>query len=159
MVFQVFKKILLPITIINFLFASLKLLKIFKNAYWNSPQNSLLFDWLMFSTVVLTSHWLQGKCAWVNLSQAASCKHFQCQNRGFRVFGVGCLKDRVSEAGLWKDFKIIKSFQRCKLKFCVWFFHQPRNKNGKNYERMYWYRKLLFINISRQKILISWHNP
>jgi hypothetical protein len=28
-------------------------------------------------------------------SQAASCKHFQCQNRRFRVF----------EAGYWKDFQ------------------------------------------------------
>ncbi len=28
-------------------------------------------------------------------SQAASCKHFQCQNRRFRVF----------EAGNWKDFQ------------------------------------------------------
>jgi hypothetical protein len=53
---------------------------------------------------VPASHWLQGKCARINLSQgasgmifkeskAASCKHFQCQNPCFRVF----------EAGYWKD--------------------------------------------------------
>jgi hypothetical protein len=52
-------------------------------------------------SLVPTSHWLQGKCVRVNLSQAASCKHFQCQNenRRFRVFEAGYLKDRVSEAG------------------------------------------------------------
>jgi hypothetical protein len=31
-------------------------------------------------------------------SQAASCKHFQCQNRRFRVF----------ESGYWKYFQIYK---------------------------------------------------
>ncbi len=55
-------------------------------------------------SLVLTNHWLQGKCARINCSQAASglftesqaafCKHFQCQNRHFRVF----------EVGYWKDF-------------------------------------------------------
>ncbi len=35
-------------TIINFLFASLKSLTNFENAYWDSPQNSLLCDWSMF---------------------------------------------------------------------------------------------------------------
>ncbi len=55
-------------------------------------------------SLVPTTHWLQGKCARINFSQAASgiftesqaafCKHFQCQNRHFRVF----------EVGYWKDF-------------------------------------------------------
>jgi hypothetical protein len=55
---------------------------------------------------VPTSHWLQGKLRRNQLttggngydfteSQAASCKHFQGQNRRFRVF----------EAGYWKDFQ------------------------------------------------------
>ncbi len=58
-------------------------------------------------SLVPTSHRLQGKCAKINLSQAASgtydftesqaasCRHFQSQNRRFRVF----------EAGYWKDFQ------------------------------------------------------
>ncbi len=57
------------------LFASLKLLTNFENNYGNPPQNSLLYDWSMFS--------------------GASCKHFQCQNHRFRIF----------EAGSWKDFQ------------------------------------------------------
>jgi hypothetical protein len=45
-------------------------------------------------SLVLTSHWLQGKCAGINLSQAAcggviSCNHFQFQNLRFRFFEVG----------------------------------------------------------------------
>jgi hypothetical protein len=44
---------------------------------------------------VRTSHWLQGKCARINLSQAAFCTHFQSQNRRFRVF----------ETGYWKDIQ------------------------------------------------------
>jgi hypothetical protein len=57
-------------------------------------------------SLVLASHWLQGKCTSSNLSQAASgiyfkesqaasCKDFLCQNRRCRVF----------EAGYWKDFQ------------------------------------------------------
>jgi hypothetical protein len=64
-------------------------------------------------SLVPTSHWLQGKCAKINLSQAASgmiwfyesqaafCKHFQFQNRCIRVF----------EACYW-NFKIIKYTDR-----------------------------------------------
>jgi hypothetical protein len=48
---------------------------------------------------VPTSHWLQGKYARINLSQAASCKHIQRQNHCFGVF----------ETGYWKDFKKIVS--------------------------------------------------
>jgi hypothetical protein len=62
-----FKSFSLSYTIFNFLFASLKLLINFENTYWNPPQNSLLCDWSMFS------HWLQGKCAKINLSPAALC--------------------------------------------------------------------------------------
>jgi hypothetical protein len=54
-----------------------------------------------------TSHWLQGKCARSNLSQAASdiiltgsqaasCRHAQCQNRHLRIL----------EASYWQDFQI-----------------------------------------------------
>jgi hypothetical protein len=57
-------------------------------------------------SLVPTSHWLRGKCARINLSQAASskilpksqaasCMHFQSQYRLFGVF----------EVGYWKDFQ------------------------------------------------------
>ncbi len=42
------KSLSLPYTTINFLFASLKWLTNFENAYWNPPQNPLLCDWSMF---------------------------------------------------------------------------------------------------------------
>jgi hypothetical protein len=64
----------------DFHYASLKLLTYFENAYCNPPQNSLLCD--LFSLVIscdLLCDWLQGKCARINLSKAASCNHFQCQ--------------------------------------------------------------------------------
>ncbi len=43
-----FKSFSLPYTTSNFLFASLKLLPNFENAYWNPPPNFLLYDWLVF---------------------------------------------------------------------------------------------------------------
>ncbi len=36
------------------LFASLKLLNNFENAYWNPPQNFLFCDWSMFSNADLS---------------------------------------------------------------------------------------------------------
>jgi hypothetical protein len=69
MVFKIFRKLSLPNTIINFLFASLKLHNNFENAYWNPPQNYLLCDWLMFSTADLSLS--AGKIARINLSLAA----------------------------------------------------------------------------------------
>ncbi len=52
-------------------------------------------------SLVPTSHWLQEKCTGIYMSQAISNmilqnhrRHFQCQNRRFRIF----------EAGYWKDF-------------------------------------------------------
>ncbi len=66
--------------IINFLFASLKLLTNFENAFWNPLQNSLICDWSMMPTC----HWLQGKCARINLSQAAFDMNLQNQ-RGLPV--------------------------------------------------------------------------
>ncbi len=49
-----FKSFSLPYTIINFLFASLKILTNFENAYCNPPQNFLLCDWSMFSSADLS---------------------------------------------------------------------------------------------------------
>ncbi len=54
LVFKIFQSFLLPYTINNFLFSSLKLLTNFENAYWNPPQNSLLCDWSMFSSADLS---------------------------------------------------------------------------------------------------------
>ncbi len=100
-----FKSFLLPYTSINFLFASLKLLII-----WQILIETLLrisFSVIGRCSLVPTFHWLQGKCARINLSpaafgyilhnhsQVASCKHLQCQNRRCKVF----------EAVYWKDFQ------------------------------------------------------
>ncbi len=63
MVFKVFQKFSLPNTIINFLFTSLKLLAILK----------MLTETLLKKSdrcsLVPISHWLQGKCARINLPQ------------------------------------------------------------------------------------------
>jgi hypothetical protein len=95
MVLRSFKSFSLPYTIINFLFASLKLLTNFKNAYWNPPKNFLLCNWSMCSSADLSL--VAGKMReyYFTESQAASCKHFHCKNPRFRVF----------EVGYWKDFQ------------------------------------------------------
>ncbi len=49
MVFLLFQSFSLPYTMINFLFASLKLLTNFENSSWNPPRNSFFCDWSMFS--------------------------------------------------------------------------------------------------------------
>jgi len=60
---------------------------------------------------VPNSHWLQGKSARINLSQAASgyvfaeskaysCKHFHCQNRRLRVFEA--VNGRIFKIGNFK---------------------------------------------------------
>ncbi len=49
-----FKSFTLLYTMINFLFATLKLLPNFKNAFWNPPQNFLLCDWSIFSSADLS---------------------------------------------------------------------------------------------------------
>ncbi len=54
MVFKAFQKLFLTYAIINLLFASLKLLTYFENAYWNPPRNSLICDWSMFSSADLS---------------------------------------------------------------------------------------------------------
>jgi hypothetical protein len=86
---------------INFLLASLKLLINLKML--TETLLRIFFSVIGRCSLVLTSHWLQGTCARINFSQAAgftesqeaSCKHFQYQNRRFKVF----------EACYWKDFQ------------------------------------------------------
>jgi hypothetical protein len=51
MVSKLFKSFSRPYTIINFIFASLKLLINFENAYRNPLHNFLLCDWPMFYSV------------------------------------------------------------------------------------------------------------
>jgi hypothetical protein len=66
--------------------------------------NSLLCDWSMFFSAHLSldtgkirkNYLVSGGFLYdFTESQAASCKHFQCQNCRFSVF----------EAGYWKDFQ------------------------------------------------------
>jgi hypothetical protein len=82
----------------NFLFASFKLLTNFEKAY--PPQNSRFCDWSMFSSACcrqnaqeLTYH--RRLPIDFKESQVASCKHLQCQNHRFKVFGMG----------YWNNFK------------------------------------------------------
>jgi len=56
----------------------------FASIWWNPPQNSLLCDWT-------TYHWLQGKCARIILSQAASgmiLKVPKCENFSLAFFAL-----------------------------------------------------------------------
>ncbi len=64
-----------PIQLLTFYLFLWNYLPNFENAYWNPPQNSPLCDWSM--SLPPTSHWLQGNCARINLSQAASCMILQ----------------------------------------------------------------------------------
>jgi hypothetical protein len=74
------------ITIINFLFASFEFETLLR----------IPFSVIDRCSLVPTSHWLQAASSMIfTESQAASCNHFQCQNRSFRVF----------ETGYWKDFQ------------------------------------------------------
>ncbi len=80
-----------PCTIINF-FCSLKILTNFDYALTHSSE---IFSVIGRCSLVLTSHWLQEKCAWINLSQAASRYDFtksqaaSWKNRRCRVFEAG----------------------------------------------------------------------
>ncbi len=88
-----FKSISLPHTIIYLLL----LLTNFENAYWNPPQNSLPCDWSFFTSAdlllaaekILKELIVTGGLRYdFTESQAASCLHFQSQNRRFRVLSV-----------------------------------------------------------------------
>ncbi len=75
-----FKSFSLSYTIINFLFASLKLLTYFENAYWNPPQNFLLCGWSVL---------LQGKCGRSTLSPAGFRSYFtESQALPVNIFSV-----------------------------------------------------------------------
>jgi hypothetical protein len=79
---------------VNFLFASLKLLE---NVYWNPPQNFLLCDWPMFSSA---------KYAGINLSQAASFMIIQNHGRlRISIFSVKIAALWSVKRDTWKDLQ------------------------------------------------------
>jgi hypothetical protein len=76
------------IQLLTFLFSSLKLPTNFENAFQN-PQNSLLCDWSNVLWCRPLLGWLQGNCARINLSQAASGMILQNHSRfPVSIFGV-----------------------------------------------------------------------
>jgi hypothetical protein len=95
------------------------------------PSLEFPFLWLVDALycIVPTSHWLHGKCARINLAQAASGMilpyHRWLQVNIFRVkiATLGSLKQVTR-----RMFKICKLIQRSKLKLWVWFFHQLSNQ-------------------------------
>ncbi len=83
-------------------------------------------------SLVPASHWLQGKCARINLSLAASGMILQ----NHRLLPVSIFSVKITAVGSLKrvagnTFKVSRS----QLKLWVWFFHQLRNKKleRKNY--------------------------
>ncbi len=74
---------------------------------------------------VPASHWLQGKCARINLSQAASGMILQNHRRlPLSIFSVKIAALGSSKRVTGRTFKISIKFQRSKVKHWVWFFHQ-----------------------------------
>ncbi len=99
------------------------------------PETSSEFLFLWFSLVPTSqSHWLQRKCARINLSQAASGMILQNNMRlPESIFSV-----KIAALGTFKwitgrILKISKLLQESQLKLWVWFFHQLRNINCKNF--------------------------
>jgi hypothetical protein len=108
---MVFKDFSLSYTIINFLLASFKLLNNFENACLNPPENSLRM--IGQCSHVPSTHWLQGKCARINLTQAAFGKNLQNHRRlpvsiflNVKIATLGSLK-RVT--GM--IFKLVSNFK------------------------------------------------
>ncbi len=93
-----FESFSLPYTIVNFLFASLKLLTNFEYLIKNLLR--ILFSVIGRCSLVLASHWLQGIAQELIYHRRLPVWFyritggFQCQNHHFRVF----------EVGYWKDF-------------------------------------------------------
>ncbi len=94
-----FKSLSLPYQIINFLFASLKLLINFENAYSTETLLRIPFSVIGRCSLVPTFHWQQRKCERINLTKNTGGfqfaitvritggfrKYFQCQNPGLRI--------------------------------------------------------------------------
>ncbi len=127
-----FKCFSLPYTIINF-FVS------FWNCLLNPHQKSLLCDWLI-------SHWLQGKCTKIKLSQAASGMILQNHRR----LPVSIFSAKIAAIGLWNGLmkrfsKFLSNFKRSSKIFGFEFFINRETKKCKSYQCMH--RKYLFIII------------
>ena len=104
-------------------------------------------------SLVPTSHWLQGKYAGINVSQASFMIIQNHRRLPISIFSV-------KVAALWslkrvtgRIFKIGKQFRRSKLILWVQFFHQLRNK--KIVKLPSHVGKYLF-KIINLKIFISW---
>ncbi len=89
----------------------------FVSIYRNYPQNSLLCDWT-------TYHWLQGKCARINLSQAASGMILQNHRRlsasifSVKIAALGSLKrviGRILKISNFKGALIFSSTKQQKI--------------------------------------------
>ncbi len=95
----------------------------------------LLSDWSMFSCAA--SHWLQGKCARINLSQATSSMILQNRMRLpvsifiFQITVLGSLKRTTGRICQ----KLVINFKRASFNFNIDFFTNEETKNCKNYQR------------------------
>ncbi len=87
-------------------FSKFPIFRSFQFSYvsWNPPQNSLLCDW--WCSLEPNSHRLQGKCTWINLSQAVSGIILQNHRRLFvSIFSV-----KIAALGLWRG--LLKEFSK-----------------------------------------------
>ncbi len=146
-----FKSFSLSYTILNFLFAS----------YWSETLLRIPFSVIGRCSLVPTCHWLQGKCARNNLSQAASgiilqnhrrppVSIFSVKNRRFPV--TRSLKQVTGSIS-----NLVSNFKEQAKTFEFDFFHQLINKKLQKLSAHA--QKALFFIISLQKIFISWYNP
>ncbi len=84
-------------------------------------------------SLVPTSHWLQRKCARINLSQAASMILQNNMRLPESIFSV-----KIAALGSFKRttgriLKISKLLQRSQLKLWEWFFSSTKKKSCKNF--------------------------
>ncbi len=90
-----FKSFSLPYTIINFLFFKMLNETLFK----------ISFSVIGRCSVVPTSHWLQGKCAWTSLSQVDSGMILEKHSRLLFIFKVKIAALGSLRRGYWKVFQ------------------------------------------------------
>ncbi len=116
MVFKVFQKLFTTLYSITYYF---------RNAYWTETLLKIAFSVIGRCPLVPTSHWRQGKCARIYLSQAASGMILQNHRRlSVSIFSVKFIALGYLKGVTGRIFKISKLFQRSNLKLWVRFFHQ-----------------------------------
>ncbi len=108
-----FKRFSLPNTIINFLFFSLQWITSY---LLTETLFKISFSVIGRVSVVPTSHWLQGKCARTNLSQANFGMILGNYRRLLFLFKVKIAAVGSLRRVTGRIFKISKQFQRCQLK-------------------------------------------